>query len=1548
MLTTRYPWGVTMLLLCTLLLQSCQLQLNVLEEGPPAETSLQDNWQPPASEALTQPISCLLSSLSTTADHQPRVLPASPPLPLLSVISLPTASAGFPTSLGIHPTAIITSSVNILTTPAPLRPAAMPSASHVVPLRSTSDHASSLVFTTASGKHVRFSRVEGQWLAAIQAGSDISTLQHTLPVVGTANVGGFLSWLQGQDRWISSTRIHILHTPRAPYGSCVYLGKVGLLGGMPGDEEEDSKPLAKRPFPNLEDALAESNKKARDGERWVQGPCIQLRNYVEEETYHWDIPEGYAFLGYKVLGNNTDDTRIAIKQTQDNHNDADQKTSKQYAESKVELSIGSQGQEEAVSRSNASLEITATRKVMASGELSGHKNDSDVDDFLVIQVLLCLGEATTISHQVSIDPKEVQRNLKEHYNKNFALAPPLFGETRGPSKEVKTLQCTLQLIEPTDEQKKYRILEDDVAIHHVYRECKKKAIALGDLFQKRSIKPEGAVCEINKVLVVGDAGMGKTTLSRKIAYLWARGEWGKEFEAVYVLPVRALQKSQYDDTSYRKEATLPTAIIDLCFTPPTDEATYEALRTHIDSQLKAATTLVVLDGLDERSGASEVLLSQAKTGNNKLLMFSRSCGIAEERTLADIEVENTGLSEQQMRDYVIDESLSGLPEDQGNHFLLQLAKHPSISEVAHVPVNLEMLCLLWRDRNMQAIASQAMNQGSLPSLYRVLTQYIWERYVTEGEKSKLRVETANQASLSIDNRDALFDTLGKVAVRTFEEREILIGQGLVQELAEGSVLENPEVMKHAGFWLLQWLEDSGRYQFPHLAFQEYFAGRWLAKQLSSEDKDEKQEAESFFKANKYEPRYGRIFSFIAGEISKEKGQEGIHQLLSLTNEGAQEVLGLHHMSLQMRLLNEWLCVRSKEEVKMELRKLEKAFKVLTSFKKWFVKGIEVIRKDEGSALLKRLTSLLQDVRAVASFVAPQCFEVLLAGVKDKDIRRATLDAFEKVAQTVPDMVSQCLPFLLAAVEDENKDVCGAALDALAKVAQAAPDVVPQCLPVLLATVTDKDQDVRQTTLWALSKVAKTAPARCLPPLVAAVKDEDEAVRGTALYALVQVAQAAPDTAPQCLEVLLAAIKDGDREVRQAALGAIVQVAQAASDMGPQFLEVLLATVKDEDEEVRRVALRALGQVVQVAPDMTPQCLPPLLAAVRDKDGYEDEEILWTVLDTLVEVVQAAPDVALQCLEVLLAAAADPDEDIRWAVQDALTKVAKTDPSRCLPSLLVAVRDENVLGAALEALAKVVQAVPDIALQFLEVLLVAIQNQNKDVRVTALEALVEVARAVPGMVPQCLEALVANAMDQDGDVRCVVLEALGQVAQAAPDIAPRCLEVLLANAVGENVRRATLEALARVAQAAPDMAPQCLSFLLAATMDKNIRWATFEPLAKVAQAAPDMAPQCLEVLLAAAMDQDVCRAALGALEQVSLEQLVNAYWATQREKVLISIIRPRLYQTPLVVIPSASDSQWCIVLYENAEISKKWDKPRKEIERLASGVAEDMGMSRTSR
>ena len=374
-----------------------------------------------------------------------------------------------------------------------------------------------------------------------------------------------------------------------------------------------------------------------------------------------------------------------------------------------------------------------------------------------------------------------------------------------------------------------------------------RPIDLGELFKKRRIKTDEPEKEIHRMLLIGDAGTGKSDLTRKLAYEWSQGKWGQEFEAVYVVPVRNRQKDKYDNKYYRTEETLPTAIIDNCFAlPDNSEKAYKRLWEHIAEELKKPTTLLILDGLDEQGGMSQKILEQAKSGNHKRLLTSRPYGIGSDRGKADLEVEHMGLNDEQTKSYVTDKfGDTALGESLWSY----IEESETIKEIARVPVNLEILCALWRDKGSGV--REALAQGSLPGLYSKFTIWLWKRY-------------AGKRNPSAATRDSLVQTLGEIALNAFKAGQIQISPYFINNYVETE--EEEAVLRDSG--LLEYVRGSSEtqsafYQFPHLTFQEYFAGCWLAHQFLK-DGDEREQVKDFLTDQKYNASYGRTLSFLSG------------------------------------------------------------------------------------------------------------------------------------------------------------------------------------------------------------------------------------------------------------------------------------------------------------------------------------------------------------------------------------------------------------------------------------------------------------------------------------------------------------------------------------------------------------------------------------------------------------------------------------------------------------------------------------------------------------
>ena len=140
------------------------------------------------------------------------------------------------------------------------------------------------------------------------------------------------------------------------------------------------------------------------------------------------------------------------------------------------------------------------------------------------------------------------------------------------------------------------------------------------------------------------------------------------------------------------------------------------------------------------------------------------------------------------------------------------------------------------------------------------------------------------------------------------------------------------------------------------------------------------------------------------------------------------------------------------------------------------------------------------------------------------------------------------------------------------------------------------------------------------------------------------------------------------------------------------------------------------------------------------------------------------------------------------------------------------------------------------------------------------------------------------------------------------------------------------------QAAPEHAPALLEPLRAACKDSYsyVRLAGISALGSVVQAAPAHAPALLEPLLGACKDSDadVRRAAREALGEISLQQLIETYWATQDQGLkqgLIPLIATQLYHTPLLVRNSPKPHHQWLILYPTAGQSIKWEKPHEEVQ-----------------
>ncbi|MEO1301335.1 MAG: hypothetical protein AAFU83_03800, partial [Bacteroidota bacterium] len=128
---------------------------------------------------------------------------------------------------------------------------------------------------------------------------------------------------------------------------------------------------------------------------------------------------------------------------------------------------------------------------------------------------------------------QLQHDLKSFYkHSDFRNIRSFLG---GAAMSVENMECHLRIAE---KRKKVEYESNTESDHPTTRENRlqgvKTRISLGNLFEPRSMTPDEPIKEVDKVLLIGEPGTGKTVLTRKLAHDWSTGKWGQKFQAVYV------------------------------------------------------------------------------------------------------------------------------------------------------------------------------------------------------------------------------------------------------------------------------------------------------------------------------------------------------------------------------------------------------------------------------------------------------------------------------------------------------------------------------------------------------------------------------------------------------------------------------------------------------------------------------------------------------------------------------------------------------------------------------------------------------------------------------------------------------------------------------------------------------------------------------------------------------------------------------------------------------------------------------------------------------
>ena len=196
---------------------------------------------------------------------------------------------------------------------------------------------------------------------------------------------------------------------------------------------------------------------------------------------------------------------------------------------------------------------------------------------------------------------------------------------------------------------------------------------------------------VRKLIVEGNAGMGKTTLCTMLAEEWAEGKIFTQFKCVLLLPLR--------ERSVSTATTLPQ-LFKLFHSS-------ERIRTSVIEELEdyeGEGVLIIADGWDEldfKNRSTDSFLYDLLFGDSlplvSVLLTSRPSASTDLHDLPTVNrlAEVIGFNDENIEQYCnIKSEFEKCPE-KASSLIEQLQNNPVIRSVCSVPLNCAIICNLW-------------------------------------------------------------------------------------------------------------------------------------------------------------------------------------------------------------------------------------------------------------------------------------------------------------------------------------------------------------------------------------------------------------------------------------------------------------------------------------------------------------------------------------------------------------------------------------------------------------------------------------------------------------------------------------------------------------------------------------------------------------------------------------------------------------------------------------------------------------------------------------
>ena len=326
-----------------------------------------------------------------------------------------------------------------------------------------------------------------------------------------------------------------------------------------------------------------------------------------------------------------------------------------------------------------------------------------------------------------------------------------------------------------------------------------------EIFQPRSHSSKQ-----RRILIEGQAGVGKTTFASLMVYDWAcRNPNLQHFELVLFIELKQVK------------GNLKSDIFELLFPRDFSLSVDYIFQYIISNQEKV---LFILDGYDEVNPSQlqdvEDLILGKIFRNATVIVTSRPGKGSRVHWFMDSRIEITGFNNKNIHEFV----LKYFQDDvaMAESLIAQLEMHPVAENIARIPLTAMLICAMWEEM------PQADLFSSMTSLFIELTLLLVKRYYARQSAS---FDPGSLSSLE-DIPDDLFQSLlslGEISLNGLLNDQLLFDVAeLEKKCINKGALDIGFLSKELGTSRLKPVQKC---RFSHRSYQEFLAALWLSHKI---------------------------------------------------------------------------------------------------------------------------------------------------------------------------------------------------------------------------------------------------------------------------------------------------------------------------------------------------------------------------------------------------------------------------------------------------------------------------------------------------------------------------------------------------------------------------------------------------------------------------------------------------------------------------------------------------------------------------------------------